>query len=109
MIIFFLIRMAFKIFLIFIIVFYERGKSMGNEQYSNLQCPECEKIGDYVKNSDGEIYCIHCGLVIKSPYPFTAGIRFKTLTEILDEKELEKINEKRRRKEHERIKKFQKI
>jgi len=64
---------------------------MCNQTYSNLVCPECENKGEYEKDDNEEVYCIHCGLVIKSAYPYTAGIRFKTLTEILDDKKREEI------------------
>ena len=61
---------------------------------SNLVCPACENKGQYEENEDGEICCKNCGLVIKSQYPYTAGIRFKTLTEMLDDKKNEEIEER---------------
>ena len=82
---------------------------MSNKPYSNLVCPDCENKGEYMRDDNEEVYCIHCGLIIESPYPYTAGIRFKTLTEILDDKRNEEIDIKRRRRENERLKKFQKI
>ncbi len=82
---------------------------MSNKPYSNLICPNCENKGDYELDDNEEIVCIHCGLVIKSPYPYSAGIRFKTLTEILDDKRNERKENKRWRRENERRKKFQKI
>ena len=71
--------------MIFIIVFNERGQSMTNKPYSNLECPECDNKGDFIQDDNGEVYCVHCGLVIESPYSYVAGIRFKTLSEILDD------------------------
>lgn len=53
---------------------------------NNIKCPECRNVGDFAKNDNGEIYCLHCGLVIYSPYPYCAGFRFKTLTDILNER-----------------------
>ena len=82
---------------------------MGNKPYSNLKCPECDNKGDFMVDDNDEVYCIHCGLVIVSPFPYSAGIRFKTLTEILDEKRTEKYVNNRWRRENDRIKKFQKI
>lgn len=82
---------------------------MGNNLYSKLECPDCGEKGDFMKDDNEEVYCIHCGLVIESPYPYTAGVRFKTLAEILDDKRNEELNNKRVRREHDRIKKFQKI
>ena len=79
---------------------------MKNKPYSNLKCPECENKGDYVRDDSDEVYCIHCGLVIESPYHYSGGFRFKTLTEILDDKRKEKIEKRRWRKEYERLKKF---
>ena len=84
-------------------------KSMVNKPYSNLECPECDNKGDFEPDDNEEVYCIHCGLVIESPYPYSAGLKFKTLVEILDEKRKEKIDNKRWRRENDRLKKFQKI
>lgn len=64
---------------------------MCNQTYSNLVCPECENKGEYEKDDNEEVYCKNCGLVIESPYPYTAGIRFKTLTEMLDDKKREEM------------------
>ena len=64
---------------------------MTNKPYSNLKCPNCGEIGDYEKDSNEEVYCNHCGLIIKSPYPYSAGIRFNTLTQILDEEKMENM------------------
>ena len=44
-------------------------KSMVNKPYSNLECPECDNKGDFERDDNEEVYCIHCGLVIESPYP----------------------------------------
>ena len=82
---------------------------MTNKPYSNLECPECEVKGDFMVDNNGEVYCIHCGLVIQSPFPYSAGIKFKTLPEILDEKRTEKIKNRRWRRENARLKKLQKI
>ena len=82
---------------------------MGNKPYENLECPDCGEKGDYQRDDNEEVYCIHCGLIIESPYPYTAGLRFKTLTEILDDKRNEELENKRWRKEYDRIKKFQKV
>lgn len=82
---------------------------MTNKPYSNLECPECDNKGDFIQDDNGEVYCVHCGLVIESPYPYVAGIRFKTLSEILDEKRKEKIENKRWRRENARLKKLQKV
>lgn len=82
---------------------------MGNKQYSNLKCPECSNKGDFSRDNNEEVYCIHCGLVIESPFAYSGGFKFKTLDDILLEKEIEKLKNKRWRKEYVRIKKFQKI
>lgn len=82
---------------------------MTNKPYSNLECPECDNKGDFIQDDNGEVYCVHCGLVIESPYPYVAGIRFKTLSEILDDKRKEKIENRRWRRENARLKKLQKV
>lgn len=48
----------------------------------NLQkteCPICQNKGNYT--TDFETYCNKCGCIITTPYPYTAGIKHKTLTE----------------------------
>ena len=88
---------------IFIIVFIEeRSKSMGNKPFENLICPECYNIGEYEIDDNEEVFCKCCGLLIKSPYPYTGGFKFKTLSDIIDE-------EKCRRIKNGRFKKLQKI
>ena len=82
---------------------------MVNNPYSNLKCPECDNKGDFEQDKNEEVYCTHCGLVIESPYPYSAGFRFKTLADILLEKRTERIIKKRWRREYVRYKKFQKI
>ena len=82
---------------------------MTNKPYSNLECPECDNKGDFIQDDNGEVYCVHCSLVIESPYPYVAGIRFKTLSEILDDKRKEKIENRRWRRENARLKKLQKV
>lgn len=82
---------------------------MGNKPYSSLECPDCGVIGDFDSDDNEEVFCTHCGLVIKSPYPYSAGFKFKTLTFILLDKENELKENKRWRKENDRVTKFQKI
>ena len=61
---------------------------------SNLICPVCENKGQYEENKDGEFCCKICWLVIRSQYLYTAGIRFKTLTEMIEDKKNEKFEER---------------
>ena len=78
-----------------------------------LICPECGTKGQYETDPNLEVYCIHCGLIIHSPYPYCAGIRYNTLEYILlnkkEENKQKRLNRKRWRKENDRIKKLQKI
>ena len=82
---------------------------MGNKPFSNLKCPECRVRGEFGVDDNEEVYCTHCGLVIQCPFPYSAGIRFKTLTEILIQKRNERFQKRRWRREYARIKKFQKV
>ena len=68
-----------------------------SKKYTNLKCPSCGKKGKYETDPNLEVYCIHCGLIIESQYPYVAGKRFDTLSYILLKKDLEK-QEKRREK-----------
>ena len=70
---------------------------MCNQTYSDLVCPDCESKGQYERGDNEEVYCKNCGLVIESPYPYTAGVRFKTLAEILQDKKDEEIEKEYRR------------
>ena len=82
---------------------------MGNKPYSNLKCPECGVKSEFEVDNNEEVYCTHCGLVIQSPFPYSAGIRYNILIDILIQKRIERFNKKRWRREYARIKKFQKI
>ena len=42
----------------------------------NTECPNCEKT-KWMKK-EGEIICEKCGLVIRTPYPYVAGIKINT-------------------------------
>lgn len=79
---------------------------MGNKPYSNLKCPECRVKGDFEIDNNEEVYCTHCGLVIQSPFPYSSGMRYNTLIDILIQKRIERFNKKRWRRENDRIKKF---
>lgn len=78
---------------------------MANKAYSNLKCPSCGIEGDFSKDKNEEVACDHCGLVIESPYPYSAGLKFKTLDEILQDQRLEEMKKERWKKYAE----FQKV
>ena len=82
---------------------------MGNKPYSNLKCTECGVKGDFEVDDSEEVYCTHCGLVIESPFPYSAGMKYKTLTDILFDKRIERFKKRRWRRENARVKKFQKV
>lgn len=71
---------------------------MANKPYSNLKCPVCGEKGDFMRDETEEVFCNHCGLVIESPYPYSAGIRFKTLNDILLDEKIKRINKARWRR-----------
>ncbi len=79
---------------------------MANKPYSNLICPVCGVKGDFMRDDNEEVFCNHCGLVIESPYPYSAGIRFKTLNDILLDEKIKRIKNSRWRRENDRFKKF---
>ena len=58
-----------------------------------FQCPICKRIGQYHKD-DYETTC-ECGLVLLTSYPYTAGIKFKTIS---DHTNKTKKQKKKRRK-----------
>lgn len=72
---------------------------MGIKPFSNLKCPECRVKGDFDIDNNEEVYCIHCGLVIQTPFHYSGGIRYKTLSDILYEKRIERFEKRRWRKE----------
>ncbi|WP_296874628.1 hypothetical protein [uncultured Methanobrevibacter sp.] len=59
-----------------------------------------------MRDDNEEVFCNHCGLVIESPYPYSAGIRFKTLNDILLDEKIKRIKNSRWRRENDRFKKF---
>ena len=72
----------------------------------NLKCPECQTRGEYCTDVNMNTYCLKCGLVVHSVYPYSGGIRHKSLSDFDIEKE-EAIQKKileRRLKRYERKK-----
>lgn len=53
-----------------------------------LKCPSCNTIGEYETDDRLETYCKKCGLIIESPYPYTAGNRYDLLSDILYKRKL---------------------
>lgn len=49
--------------------------------FENMACPVCKSVGTYVTDDKLEIFCEKCGLVIISPYPYCAGVKFKVLSD----------------------------
>ena len=62
-----------------------------------LKCPICGH-NKYVEDEHEDIFCIYCGLIIKSNYNYVAGIRIKSLSEILDEEKNKRIMKSRWRR-----------
>ena len=61
-------------------------------QLDKFTCPICKRTGEYHKD-DYETTC-ECGLVITTAYPYTAGQKYKTLTEYLQEQKKERRKQK---------------
>ena len=62
--------------------------------YENIKCPQCEQIGQYETDNQENTYCKSCGLIIETHYPYVAGHKIKTLTDIQIEKKLQKDKER---------------
>lgn len=64
----------------------------------HLKCPYCHSIGEYETDNNLETYCKNCGLIIDSPYPFSAGKRYNLLCDFIFEQkqacEMEKWKKK---------------
>lgn len=60
----------------------------------NIKCPSCHNIGEYETDDNKETYCKICGLVISSPYPYTAGLKFWTLCDFKYQAKLCELNKK---------------
>ena len=56
-----------------------KNKGIKVDYLKNMSCPSCKSVGRYVLDEHLEIYCEKCGLVVYSPYPYCAGVRFKIL------------------------------
>ena len=50
--------------------------------YEHQKCPQCEQIGQYETDNQENTYCTKCGLIIETHYPYVAGNKIKTLTDI---------------------------
>lgn len=66
--------------------------------YKKIKCPSCQTIGDFETDDNLETYCIHCGLVIDSAYPYTAGKRYMLLYDILYNKRIRELKKNGRKK-----------
>ena len=64
----------------------------------NFSCPICNTIGEYETDNNEETYCIHCGCIIDSPYPYTAGIRYYTISDFITIRENKRKEERWKRK-----------
>ena len=64
---------------------------------NNFRCPQCHTKGQYIKEEQ-ETYCTKCGLIITTSYPYTAGQKFKTLSDFQIENKNKKINEKMKKR-----------
>lgn len=42
------------------------------------KCPSCQTTGEYDTDTNLNIYCKKCGLIIETPYPYTAGTKHDT-------------------------------
>ena len=62
--------------------------------YENIKCPQCNNIGEYTTDNQENTYCTKCGLIIQTQYPYVAGNKIKTLTDIQIEKKLQKDKER---------------
>ena len=62
--------------------------------YEHQKCPQCETIGKYTTDNQENTYCTKCGLIIETQYPYVAGHKIKTLTDIQIENQQQKQKEK---------------
>lgn len=65
-------------------------------------CPSCESVGEFETDDNLETYCTHCGLIVESQYPYTAGVKYDLLQDILFKQNL-KVRElewKKRKKKY---------
>ena len=69
-----------------------------SKQTNNLdkfKCPNCNRTGQYIKE-EHETFC-ECGLVIIASYPYTAGQRFKTISDYQIEEQERRTDKKWKR------------
>ena len=62
--------------------------------YEHQKCPQCETIGKYTTDNQENTYCTKCGLIIETQYPYVAGHKIKTLTDIQIENQQKKQKER---------------
>ena len=64
----------------------------------NTVCPSCLKKGQFKTDNNLETYCTNCGLVIDSPYPYSAGNRYDLLCDFIFKAKLCELNKKWKKK-----------
>lgn len=50
---------------------------------SRIMCPCCGTVGEYEVDNNLNTHCKKCGLIIDSPYPYCAGIKYKLLCDFI--------------------------
>lgn len=61
-------------------------------------CPHCSHIGKYETDNNLNVYCKVCGLVIESPYPYTAGLKHWSFCDFIFHKRIREEKEKWKKK-----------
>lgn len=61
-------------------------------------CPSCLTIGEYETDNNLNTYCKRCGLIIETPYPYTAGNRFWNFCDFKHNKRIRELKQKWKQK-----------
>lgn len=62
------------------------------------KCPSCQTIGEYETDENLNIYCKKCGLVIETPYPYSAGFKHWVYCDFKYNKRIRELKKKWKQK-----------
>ena len=62
------------------------------------KCPSCSTIGEYETDNNLNVYCKVCGLIIETPYPYSAGLKHWVYCDFKYNKRIRELKQKWKKK-----------
>lgn len=73
-------------------------KPIGIPPIKKRKCPSCQTTGEYETDPNLNVYCKKCGLIIETPYPYTAGLKHWSFCDFTFNKRIRELKKNGRRK-----------